>query len=114
VRRAGELLAAGRMAPAGAKAFAARDAGVAPYSYQHRRVALLPAFVRQLRAHPRAWTYFSTQPPGYRRTATFWVMSAKQESTRARRLGILIAESESGERIGILKRPARAKQDPSR
>jgi len=49
--------------------------------------------------------FFQAQPPGYRKVATFYVMSAKREETRARRLATLIRDSASGRRIGLLERP---------
>ena len=61
------------------------------YSYESRPRALAPAYLAKFRAHPRAWRFFEAQPPGYRRTCAFWVMSAKRPETRARRLGVLIA-----------------------
>jgi hypothetical protein len=80
------------MTPAGLRALARRDArrsGV--YSFEQRRAARFdPASARALRAHAAAWAFFSAQPPSYRRTATWWVISAKRTDTRARRLATLI------------------------
>ncbi|MND09084.1 hypothetical protein D3C83_321470 [compost metagenome] len=60
-------------------------------------------FSRQIearfRARRKAWTFFEAQPPGYRRLMAFWVMSAKREETRDRRLAQLIERSAAGERI---------------
>ena len=42
----------------------------------------------------------------YRRTCSFWVMSAKQPETRERRLALLVSRLERGEGIPPLKRPA--------
>jgi hypothetical protein len=60
--------------------------------------------MKQFRANRRAWTWFEGQAPWYRRVATHYVVSAKREETRARRLARLIADSEAGQRIGILRR----------
>ena len=92
------------MAPAGLEAFAARDpARAGLYSFEDRRRAAFdgPALAR-FKARKRAWAFFEAQPPGYRRTATFWVMSAKREATRARRLGRLIADSSRRLRLDVL------------
>src|SRR5438128_203368 len=43
------------------------------------------AYARTFRANKKAWRFFQTQPPGYRRIASWWVMSAKKEETRRRR-----------------------------
>jgi uncharacterized protein YdeI (YjbR/CyaY-like superfamily) len=87
------------MAPAGLKAFEARDEkrqGI--YSYEGRDIPMNPAFTRRLKANKKAWEYFSNAAPSYRRTATYWVMSAKKEETRLRRLKQLIETSAKGRR----------------
>ena len=56
----------------------------------------------RLRADPAARAYWEAQTPAYRRTAAFWVTSAKQEATRARRLESLIADSAAGRPIKLL------------
>jgi uncharacterized protein YdeI (YjbR/CyaY-like superfamily) len=104
IARARQLLAEGRMHPAGLAAFRAR---VKPrYSYESRPRALAPAYRARFRAHPRAWRFFEAQPPGYRRTCAFWVMSAKRPETRARRLDLLIASSEQQKGVPPLGRPS--------
>jgi Bacteriocin-protection, YdeI or OmpD-Associated len=90
------------MHPAGLEAFAARDpvrSGI--YTYE-RPQTLDPAYEQQLRAHPEAWQFFQSQPPWYRRTVSSWIMSAKREETRHRRLAALIEDSAHHRRIGIL------------
>ena len=96
------------MAAAGLKAFEGRDAKRSGlYSFEQRTAAKLDcASAKAFRANPRAWAFFQTQPPGYRRTATFWVMSAKKPDTRARRLAQLVDDSGHGRRIALLTRPA--------
>jgi uncharacterized protein YdeI (YjbR/CyaY-like superfamily) len=82
------------MKPAGLKAFEARDekrAGI--YSYEGRDIPMASAYLRKLKANRKAWEYFSNAAPSYRRTATYWVMSAKKEETRLRRLQQLIETS---------------------
>ena len=109
-RRIAELIEEGRVSPAGIAAFERRRAensGV--YSYEQRhQMKLEPALERRFRAHRSAWRYFASEAPWYRRTATFFVMSAKRDETRQRRLGVLIECSARGERIGLLKRPAKS------
>jgi uncharacterized protein YdeI (YjbR/CyaY-like superfamily) len=94
------LIASGRMEPAGLAAYQARtDDRTGMYSFERQGVELTPAFARKLRANAAAWRQFSGEPPWYQRLATYWVMSAKQETTRDRRLGILIASAAEGLRI---------------
>jgi uncharacterized protein YdeI (YjbR/CyaY-like superfamily) len=106
--RALALVALGRMRPAGLAAFQQRAEGDSKtaYSYESRPQELSPALLRRLRANARASTFFDALPPGHRRTCVFWVMSAKQEVTRARRLDVAIACWKEGQRIPPLK-PAR-------
>lgn len=102
------LAAAGRVHRAGKAAFEARDpVRDGEYSNEARKQGLSEEFEQQLRSHAVAWDYWSAQPPGYRKTAAFWVMSAKQEATRKRRLATLIDDSANGRRIGLLARPTR-------
>lgn len=105
VRRFNALEASGQIRPAGQAAFAAWNGKKAPYSLENRHVTLTPAFRARFIRQTRAWQWFSSAPPGYRRTAIFWVMSAKQATTRQRRLETLIADSASGLRIRLLRRP---------
>ena len=105
LRRAAELLAEGRMHPAGEAAFAARSTGThRRYSYESRPTQLDAGSLKKLRANKRAWAFFQAQPPWYRRTSSFWLMDAKREETRERRLAELIARSAKGEPIKLLDR----------
>lgn len=99
IRRVGELIAEGRMRPAGLAAFEARkQADGGAYSYEVSP-ELSAAFEAAFRENPAAWERFQRLPASYRRTATWWVTSAKREDTRRRRLAQLIAASERGERL---------------
>jgi uncharacterized protein YdeI (YjbR/CyaY-like superfamily) len=100
VRRATELIAAGRMADPGLTAFRARNPEEpAGYSYESRPAELEPGLDRRFRERPEAWAFFTAQAPGYRRTSLHWVASAKREQTRRRRLEKLITASAAGERL---------------
>ena len=106
VRRAGELIAEGRMTSAGLAAFEARSADrTAIYSHEQRRAAALePDQEARFRAAPEAWEWFQARAPSYRRAAIHWVTSAKRAETRERRLGALIEDSAAGRPIGPLAR----------
>jgi uncharacterized protein YdeI (YjbR/CyaY-like superfamily) len=107
VRRATELTRLGRMRPAGARAFEARDpARTGVYSFEQPRESLTlgAPYQAKLKANKRAWTFFQSQAPWYQRTVSRWVMSAKKEETRLRRLKALIEDSARGRRIGALNR----------
>jgi uncharacterized protein YdeI (YjbR/CyaY-like superfamily) len=95
-----ELIAAGRVAKPGLEAWQRRDpkkTGI--YSFENRPKTFDPALERTFKTEKAAWAFFGAQPPGYRRLMTFYVMSAKQPETRARRLATLIKSSAEGKRI---------------
>jgi uncharacterized protein YdeI (YjbR/CyaY-like superfamily) len=104
--RARELKRLGRMRQAGLDAFERRtDERSAIYSYEQRKVARLdPEAARSFRANKKAWAFFQSQAPWYRQTAIWWVISAKREETRRKRLAELISDSERGRAIGPLRR----------
>jgi uncharacterized protein YdeI (YjbR/CyaY-like superfamily) len=101
-----ELKRRGLMAPAGLRAYEARKperTGV--YSSERREPAVLPSeFAERLRANPVATEWFEGRPPGYRKTAIHWVISAKREETRLRRLQQLIDCSAEGRNVPPLAR----------
>jgi uncharacterized protein YdeI (YjbR/CyaY-like superfamily) len=106
IRRAKALIKDGRMMPAGLAAFEQRDeARAVRYSYERAAATLSPDFERRLRANKKAWTYFQAQPPGYRKTAAWWIVSATKEETRLRRLQTLIDHSAAGRPVPPLTRP---------
>ena len=108
IDKAQALIKSGLMHPAGLAAFAARSAGSPKgYSYESRPANLPPAYAKPFRAHAKAWAFFQAQAPWYRRTATWWVISAKKEDTRQKRLSTLIGDSARGRLIGLLERMGR-------
>jgi uncharacterized protein YdeI (YjbR/CyaY-like superfamily) len=107
IRRVAELEKEGRMTPAGRAAFEKRReerSGI--YSYERRKSAKLPQEQEsEFRANEAAYAFFQSQPPGYRQTAIHWVVSAKREETRRKRLATLIEDSANGRRLRQLTRP---------
>jgi uncharacterized protein YdeI (YjbR/CyaY-like superfamily) len=100
IKRAQALQTDGRMRAAGKKAFAARKqnkSGI--YSYEQRRDQLEEPYRTVLRQNKKAWDFFQAQPPGYRKQIGWWVVSAKQEATRLRRLEKLAELFEAGKRL---------------
>jgi uncharacterized protein YdeI (YjbR/CyaY-like superfamily) len=82
------------MRPPGVAAFDKRDEKKSlMYSYERKKSQLDEAFENKFRANKPAWKFFEAQSPWYRRTATWWVISAKREETRAKRLATLIEDS---------------------
>ncbi len=107
-KRAHELIAAGRMHPSGQAVFDRRDAGATGrYSFERETAELPAADLARFRKNRKAWDYFESEAAWYRRVAVHWVVSAKRQETRDRRLVTLIASSAEGRRIGAV--PAAAK-----
>lgn len=106
IARATELIARGRMRPAGLRAFERRtDDRSAIYSYEQRKKAKLdPEAERAFRANKKAWQFFQAQAAGYRNAAIWWVISAKREETGRKRLATLIRDSQDGRSIRPLSR----------
>jgi uncharacterized protein YdeI (YjbR/CyaY-like superfamily) len=103
IKRVRELSGTGRMHSSGIKAFAGAEQQRRKYSYEQRHEARLSnQHEKRFRGNASAWIFFEAQPAGYRRTATFWVVSAKREETRQKRLGVLISASREGRRIDLL------------
>ena len=90
----------GLMMPAGVTAFEKRKKDKsAVYVYETEAKQFSEAFEKQFKKNKKAWEFFESQANWYRKQMTSWVMSAKQETTRVRRLEKLIAESEAGKRV---------------
>lgn len=103
VRHATRLIACARMRPAGLAAFEARDRSrTGIYSFEQRPQDLPAPLERIFRANRGAWAHWRGQPPGYRRTAIWWVVSAVREETRLRRLLRLIGDCAAGRRLGLI------------
>lgn len=100
IKRVEELTKRGLMMPSGLRAFAARKenrSGV--YSYEQRTADLPEPYQRLLKKNRAAWKFFEDQPPSYRKAANWWVLSAKKEETRVKRLDKLIDYSAKSQTI---------------
>ncbi|MBL7996049.1 YdeI/OmpD-associated family protein [bacterium] len=105
IKRVAELTKLGLMKPAGIAAFDRRnEKNSEVYSFERKAVKLNKKYEALFRKYTKAWKYFSAQPPSYKKTAMWWVMSAKQEATQMKRLLQLIADSAAGLRIKQLRR----------
>jgi uncharacterized protein YdeI (YjbR/CyaY-like superfamily) len=88
------------MHPAGLKAFAARDEKKsAIYSYERKNARFTRDQEKQFRADKAAWDFFRSQAPWYQKVCTHWVISAKREETKLKRLSELIGHSQNHRRI---------------
>jgi len=106
IARMQALEAEGRITDAGRAAFAARRehrSGI--YSFEQASVELPPAYAKLLKANKAAWRDFQARAPSYRKAVMWWVVNAKQEATRQRRLVQLIDLAARGLPIPAFSRP---------
>ena len=104
VKHVEELSAAGLMQPAGLRAFEARtSAKSGVYSFEQGVVELPPEFVATFKKQKKAWAWYEASAPSYCKAATWWVVSAKREETRQKRLATLIECSANGERLAHMR-----------
>jgi uncharacterized protein YdeI (YjbR/CyaY-like superfamily) len=100
VRKIETLMAAGKVAPAGMRAWEARTAertGI--YGHEAARVEFPPDLEARFRANDAAWDFWNRQPPGYRRQVTWWVINVKKDETRLRRFEAALEAHAAGQRI---------------
>jgi uncharacterized protein YdeI (YjbR/CyaY-like superfamily) len=101
IGRVEALRSAGLMKPAGVEAFRRRsEKRSRTYSYERREAAKLdPAHERIVKSNKRAWSFFESLAPSYRRRFIHWVTSAKSEEVRMRRLRRVIVSLEQGRKV---------------
>lgn len=111
LKRYKELLAEGLVHASGEATFKAREPKrVQLYSFEQKKEpALDTASLKLFKANKKAWAFFESQPPSYRKPAIWLIISAKKEETRKNRLLNLIECSAAGERIKALTREKPAK-----
>lgn len=100
IARVAELRSLGAMKPAGLAAFDQRSERKSrTYSYERKDAATLDAPLEDaLKADKKAWTFFQAQAPSYQRKVIHWVVTAKKEEVRWRRLRRLIDAFTGGRR----------------
>jgi uncharacterized protein YdeI (YjbR/CyaY-like superfamily) len=95
-----ELTRKGLMRPAGLEAFKyCKEANSRTYSFESRAKELPEDYEKALQANHAAWEFFTGEAPSYKKTIVHWILSAKQEETRLKRLEKLILESEKRIRL---------------
>ncbi|HYH47747.1 MAG TPA: YdeI/OmpD-associated family protein, partial [Thermoanaerobaculia bacterium] len=99
LERMERLIADGRMTPAGLAVFTPDTAAVAP---RYQAGEPLPSWLEEgLRANAAAHRNFLALTPVQRRDYVRWIVEAKKEETRSRRLGEAVERLERGEKIGL-------------
>jgi len=101
LRRFAELVAEGRVTPQGHAAHERRlEARSKVYAYEQRdQPELSPEELKQFKKDKPAWAFYQALPPGYRKTITWWVVSAKLPATRTRRFDTLRKACAAGKRL---------------
>jgi uncharacterized protein YdeI (YjbR/CyaY-like superfamily) len=103
IKRVRELTQLGLMHPSGTKVFNQRDKKkIKQYSYERKIQTLDQSYLKIFKSHQNAWSFFISQAPSYQKLSCLWVMSAKKEETRLRRLNILIEDSENNRRLAVV------------
>jgi uncharacterized protein YdeI (YjbR/CyaY-like superfamily) len=103
IKRAEELKQLGLMAPSGLREYENRDPKKANlYSFENAPRQLDARLEGMFKRNKKAWKFFENLPPYFKRISIFWIMSAKRDETRLRRLQTLIESSARGERLGIM------------
>jgi len=111
-KRVEELIKLGRIEKPGLAVFKARDLKKSQqYSYERNNCRFEAAHEKTFKANAKAWEFFRVQAPWYQRTTTWWVISAKREETRLKRLATLIEDSEKGRKIGLVDYPKNKRKD---
>ena len=99
-----ELKRAGLVADAGLASYRNRNAAnQKKASYEQGAIALPTEYERRIQADPEAWRWFQAARPSYRRQVSWWIVSAKREDTRLRRMAILIDSCAKGEVIPAMR-----------
>jgi uncharacterized protein YdeI (YjbR/CyaY-like superfamily) len=97
IKKIEALTAQGLMQPAGLASFEKRKEEKSRiYSHERKEASFTRDFEKQFKANKKAWAYFQSLAPSYKKTATHWVNSAKQDATKIKRLNELIEDSEKG------------------
>ncbi len=102
IKRVNELIKLGLMLPEGLKAFSENKNSDIEYSYEAPK-ELSKEYTALFKINKIAWAFFKIQTPYYKKTSSFWVMDAKREETRLKRLTTLIADSENELWISLLR-----------
>lgn len=100
-----KLLELGLIMPAGLEVYNQRDEKKSRQaSYERQHIELDQQYEAKIRQNEKAWLYYKNLAASYKKASIHWVMSAKNEETRLRRLDILIQSCETEKKIPLLRR----------
>jgi len=105
LKRIEELKAQGLVSASGLKVYERRDKKRARQaSFEQREVVLNRAYLNEIKSNKKAWSFYQTLAPSYKKATSWWIMSAKKEETRLRRLDILIQSCTEEQKVPPLRR----------
>lgn len=94
IKRIKALIKEGRVHKSGMEIYKKREVSKSrSYSFEQVSLKLIPEYEQIFTKNDKAWKFFQAQVPSYRKPCIQWVMSAKQEETRLKRLNTLITDS---------------------
>jgi len=103
VKKVQSLIAQGKMKPEGLQLFNERT-DIKGYTSEDRNIPLDKKYEKEIKSNLSAWSFFDSLAPSYKKQSIWWVMSAKREETRLKRLDILISSSQAGLKIPSLRK----------
>ncbi len=106
MERYAAMLAEKLVTPPGAAAYTRRkEEKTGVYSFEQDVPPTLSAgFEARFRENEAAWADWEQRPPGYRKRATHWVLSAKRDATRERRFQAVVEACAAGRKVKPLRR----------
>ncbi len=111
IKRVEELIRIGRMQPPGLSAYENRQEKVfGEFTYANRSPDLPEPYAGILQENEAAWQFYNSQSPSYRKVANWYVVSAKKEETRLKRLSILIESCAAGRFIPAMEKLNKTRQ----
>lgn len=100
IKKVEVLTKLGLMKPAGLEIFNKRKIDKSRvYSYENKPDNLSPELETIFMSNEKAWEFFNKLSNSYKKTIYFWIMSAKQDDTKLRRLIKLINECEKEKKL---------------
>ena len=103
MKRVAGLMKEGRMLPAGIAKLGNRDRARQKPAVRPniKSFKLSPVFARDLKKNSKAWKNFENLAPSHKQRFVVWIMSAKQDETRRRRLKDAIGLLAANQKLGL-------------
>ncbi|KAA3614853.1 MAG: bacteriocin-protection protein [Calditrichaeota bacterium] len=94
----------GLITEAGLEVFNLRDKTKSEHSSYEQKVKKLPAeYENKIKVNIKAYKFYKELAPSYKKATIHWIVSAKKEETKLRRLQILIQSCEENLKVPLLR-----------